>query len=127
METLYHPDIFIPEWFKMPTERVVLSYSRHALYASNNDRYGAIPVFKSIPLCRFRLVELGVKYGKPNQLGAPAKREVSKIVVRGRYDEPRDVIFVLIPRNGDYFVKTVWFNLATDTHKTLKRERYAVA
>lgn len=115
METLYHADIFIPGWFTMPTERVKLTYSRHALYATNNDRYGAIPVFESIPLSAFTLIELGVNAGK-----------VSKIVVRGRYDENRDVVFVLIP--GDtYFVKTVWINLRSDSHKTLNRNRYAVA
>lgn len=116
METLYHADIFIPEWFEAPTERATLTYSRHALYAMNNDRYGAIPMFRTIPLSVFTLIELGVREDK-----------VSKIVVRGRYDETRDVVFVLIPRDGDYFVKTVWFNLRTDSHKTLNRNRYAVA
>lgn len=116
MESLYHADIFIPDWFTMPTERATLTYSRHALYASNNDRYGAIPVFETIPLSAFTLIELGVTEDK-----------ASKIVVRGKFDEERDVIFVLIPRNGDYFVKTVWINLRTDEHKTLNRNRYAVA
>lgn len=127
METLYHADIFVPDWFKMPTERAALTYSKHALYATNNDRYGAIPVFESIPLSQFTLIELGVRQGKPNQFGISAKREVSKIVVRGAFDEDRDVIFVLIPRGGDYFVKTVWFNLRTDQHTSLNRKRYAVA
>jgi len=127
METLYHPDIFIPDWFTMPTERAWLTYSQHALYATNNDRYGAIPVFESIPLSQFTLVELGVRYGKRNQFGVTAKRTVSKLVVRGKYDENRDVVFVLIPKENEYFVKTVWFNLRSDTHKTLRTERYAVA
>ena len=128
METLYHADLFIPDWFTMPTERAMLSYTRHALYATNNDRYGAIPVFESIPLCQFTLIELGVKNGKPNQFGITAKREVSKIVVRGKFDEDRDVVFVLIPEGeGRYTVKTVWMNMRTDTHNTLNKNRYAVA
>lgn len=126
-EILYHKSIFIPDWFEMPTDRVNLKYSKHALYACNNDRYGAIPVFRSLPLSKFTLIELGVKKPKVNQLGMPAKRVVSKIVVRGTFDDTRDIIFVLIPGQHNYFVKTVWFNLRTDRHKTLNRNRYAVA
>lgn len=132
-ETLYHPEVFIPQWFEMPTERVHLVYTKHALYACNNDRYGAIPVFLTIPLDKFELVELGVKDSKVNQLGIPAKREVSKIVVRGHFDDTRDITFALIPNQGIrdgkpvYRVKTVWFNLNSDKHKSLNRSRYAVA
>lgn len=115
METLYHPEVFIPESFTMPTERVRLSYSQHAQRASLNDRYGVIPAFETIPLSQFRLVELGMTNGK-----------VSKIVVRGTFDAKRDVIFVLIP-GPTYFVKTVWFNLRSDKHTTLNRSRYAAA
>lgn len=116
METLYHPEIFMPEWFTAPTERVTLKWSKHALRAGMNDRYGVIPVFKSIPLSKFKVVEI-----------AAADGVCTKIVVRGRYDDERDVVFVLIPGTHHHFVKTVWFNKRTDKHKTLKRERYAVA
>lgn len=128
-ETLYHPEIFMPNWFEAPTERATLEYSRHALYALSNDRYGGIPQFETIPLCRFSVVELGVKHAKRNQLGVPAAPpQVSKIVVRGRYSSELDIVFVLCPRgNGKYFVKTCWFNRNDDKHKTLRRERYATA
>ncbi len=109
---LYHPDVFLPEWFTMPTERVELKYTKHALYACNNDRYGAIPVFKSLPLSQFRLVEMEA-----------AHQEVNKIVVRGRLRAGMDCVFVLIP-GGKYLVKTVWLNKSDDTHKTLDRSRY---
>ena len=125
-EILYHPEVFTPDWFEMPVERAVLKYSKHALYACNNDRYGAIPVFETIPLSRFTLVELGVRKAKLNQLGIPAHpHKVSKIVVRGTFDATRDSTFVLVPRGGSYFVKTCWFNLRSDKHTTLRRERYA--
>lgn len=125
-EVLYHPEVFMPKWFTMPTERATLRYSHHALSALNNDRYGAIPQFESLPLCRFNLVELGVVKPKVNQLGMPARpARVSKIVVRGHFDSTRDIVFVLVPTGeGNYNVKTCWFNLRTDTHKTLRRERY---
>ena len=116
VEILYHPEVFIPDSFVMPTERVTLKWSHHARFAARDDRYGRIPTFETLPLCRFSLVELGMSDGK-----------VSKIVVRGRYDGVRDVVFVLVPGPKHYFVKTVWFNLRTDQHKTLNRSRYAVA
>lgn len=114
-EILYHPEVFMPEWFEMPTERVQLLYTKHALYACSNDRYGAIPVFKTIPLDKFELVELGV-----------VNEKVSKIVVRGHFDSTRDIVFALIPGVA-YKVKTCWYNLRTDKHKTLNTERYATA
>lgn len=124
-ETIYSPEVYIPDWFEMPTERVKLRYSAHALYACNNDRYGAIPVFETIPLSRFNLVELGVGFGKVNRFGIKAKRVVTKIVVRGKFDQDRDITFALIPSEQYYFVKTCWFNLSTDNHRTLMRKRYA--
>ena len=112
-ETLYHPEVFLPDWFEMPSGVVVLEYSRHALKAAKDDRYGHISLPTRLDLSDFALVELG----------ASGKR-TSKIVVRGRYDETRDIVLVLCP-GPIYFVKTVWFNLSTDNHKTLRKGRYA--
>lgn len=117
METLYCSDVFVPDWFVAPTERVALRWGKHALLAGMNDRYGVIPVFQSLPLSNFKVVEF-----------AAVGREVTKIVVRGHYNDDLDVVFVLIPgREGAHFVKTVWFNKRNDTHKTLRRDRYAVS
>lgn len=115
-EVLYHPEVYIPESFVMPTGRVALKWSNHAKRAAQEDRYGNVPLFETISLRRFYLVELGMQDNK-----------VSKIVVRGEFDAVRDVVFVLVPEPKHYFVKTVWFNLRTDQHKTLDRKRYAVA
>lgn len=119
METLYHPKVFMPAWFKAPQERVALKWSNHAVRAGMNDRYGVIPVFKTLPLSQFEVVEI-----------AAANNECTKLVVRGRFDNERDVVFVLIPPfepGRPYFVKTVWFNLNSDQHKTLDRSKYAAA
>lgn len=116
METLYHPDVFLPAWFKAPTERVALTWSKHALLAGMNDKYGVIPVFRTIPLSQFEVVEI-----------AAFENECTKLVVRGKFDETRDVVFVLIPGRESHFVKTCWMNLRTDRHKTLNRSRYAAA
>lgn len=116
MESLYHPEVYFPDWFVAPQERVALKWSKHATYARVDDRYGVIPAFKTIPLSMFSVVEF-----------AASGENVTKLVVRGKFDETRDVVFVLIPGRKHYFVKTVWFNLRTDEHKTLNRKRYANA
>lgn len=110
---LYSPAVYQPEWFKAPTERVQLEYTKHALQACNNDRYGAIPVFKDIPLDKFQVVEFEAE-----------GQDVHKIVVRGPYTKDLDCVFVLIP-GKIYRVKTVWLNKSSDKHATLKTERYA--
>ncbi len=112
---LYSPAVYCPEWFSAPTCRINLKYTRHALYACNNDRYGSIPVFESIPLEKFRVVEFEAE-----------GQDVHKIVVRGRFNDDLDCVFVLIPGNT-YVVKTVWFNKASDNHDTLNASRYAKA
>lgn len=117
-EVLYSPDVFMPEWFKAPTERASLKWSKHATIASTNDRYGVIPCFKSIPLDKFEVVEI-----------AACDNVCTKLVVRGHFNEELDVVFVLVPPQATdtYFVKTVWFNKRKDTHKTLNRSKYAAA
>lgn len=112
-ETLYHPEVYLPRWFTMPTGRVTLDYTRHALRAAKSDRYGEVPIFETVNLDNLSLVEMGA-----------VGKTVTKIVVRGGYDTLRDHVLVLIPGEV-YTVKTVWYNLRTDNHRTLRRDRYA--
>ena len=114
METLYHPDVFIPGWFTKPTGRAVLRYTKHARQAARTDRYGEVPLFESVNLDNLDLVEIGAENG-----------QVTKLVLRGGYDTTRDHVLVLVPEDGVYIVKTVWYNLRTDKHRTLRRDRYA--
>ena len=112
---LYHSQIRLPKGFVAPTGRVLLAYTVHALEASKNDRYGEIPVLKSVTLDRLQIVEVGVENDD----------RIVKIVYRGRLDAERDLILVLIPCAGRAWrVKTVWCNLRTDQHMTLDKSRY---
>ena len=115
---LYSPEVFMPDWFEKPTARVKLKYSNHARRESRSDRYGTVRIFESIPLSKFNVVEMEAN---------TETREVTKLVVRGRLTETLDMVFVLIPGKDYHFVKTVWLNERTDTHKTLRREGYATS
>jgi hypothetical protein len=115
-ETLYHMELGFPKNFNPPTGVHELEYSRHAVEATQDDRYGAIPVLKKMNVDRLKMVELGVQDGR-----------VSKIVYRGTLDEERDMCIVVIPKPAGqkWFVKTVWINLRSDQHRTLDESKYA--
>ena len=110
---LYHSEIRLPDNFVAPRGRVALDWTRHALNAANDDRYGEIPVFKHARLENLKVIEVGVEAGR-----------VAKILFRGRIDSERDLCMVLIPGTGAWTVKTVWVNLFTDRHTTLDRNKY---
>lgn len=50
---------------------------------------------------------------------------MSKMVVRGKYDEKRDIVLVIVPRRGAFFIKTAWLNSSDDLHSTLDVSKYA--
>lgn len=113
---LYHADIKLPTGFTLPNRVIDLKYTRHAVKASNNDRYGYIPILSTLDLGQCRTVEVGTLNGK-----------VAKVVVRTHLDTNRDIVLVLIPHQPTahtWTVKTVWVNVTSDTHRTLDRSRY---
>lgn len=110
---LYHRDKGFPEWFTAPTGRVKIAYGSHARKAANDDRYGRLRLLQSITLDRFAVIEIGVENGR-----------VAKMLLRGTYDDTRDLCIVLMPSNRAWFCKTVWANLVSDTHKTIDYTRY---
>lgn len=119
---LYHRDIGFPE---VVTDQlralgdVKLSYTRHAMQACLNDRFGAI--YSPLHSCRIlpeNVIEAEVVDGI-----------VVKVVCRYYYDEKRDLCLALAVapracRDGWAIVKTVWSNLRSDTHSTLDRSKY---
>lgn len=108
---LYHTDIFIPTDLKLPKGTIFLNYSRHAKRAAISDRYGHIPLPDAINLSDYKVIEVEV-----------IEDEVTKVLYRGQLDEERDLCIVLIPSSS--FVKTVWVNLRSDTHRTLDTSKY---
>ena len=109
---LWHSDIRLPDGYRLPSCTVTLSWGSHARGRYFDKVGGSLP--HSIPLSDFATVEVETK-----------GRKVLKVVVRGSFDDCDDIVYVLIPRGGNpWFVKTVWLNSKTDTHKTLDRQRY---
>lgn len=113
--SLYHAELGFPMGFVSPTARVRLSYTSHALRACKDDRYAQeIPVFETLPLSQFDTVEV-----ETDSVG-----HIVKFVVRGHWTKTLDLVFVLIPGEFLWTVKTVWINERNDSHKTLDRSRY---
>ena len=116
---LYHAEVYMPASVLnlVPTGIVEPFYSGHAVKAANDDRYGKAVLDIQIDLKSAKLIEVEVENGK-----------LVKYVVRCNYDAARDIIYVLCPRPRRMaFVKTVWFNLKTDKHRTLDKNKYVRA
>lgn len=113
-ETLYHKEIGFPDDLDMPKgfQPVVnLRYSSHATEEALADKYGEIKLPHRVDIRKGDIFEIGVR-GKT----------VTKLAVRFSYDATRDIILIINAADG--FVRTVWFNLKTDKHRTLDRSKY---
>ena len=80
---------------------------------AREDRYGAIAIPAQIAFNGADVVEAEFVGGK-----------LEKVVVRLPYDSTRDAIYVC---KTDGTLKTVWSNLKSDSHKTLKKHLYLPA
>lgn len=111
---LYHREIYMPKGvLALAGVNVKLKVSEHAKRAARNDRYGQIEIPAEITFNGSDVVEAEFVNGK-----------LAKVVVRLPYDSTRDAIFVCLI---DGTLKTVWFNLRSDSHKTLRKELYKSA
>lgn len=92
---------------------VRLAYSNHALQQALVDRYGPISSLPQMFLALdWSLVEAEVEDGA-----------VVKFVARRPLNSRLDLVVVIIPdvrRPGGWFVKTVWQNLHSDNHASLR-------
>jgi antitoxin component of MazEF toxin-antitoxin module len=107
---LFHRDVGFPKNVQMMTGVLNLRYSQHALRAAREDRYGIMELPETLDVTNGKPVEIEVEDGR-----------VVKSVYRASYDDEIDMVIVVQP---DGFVKTVWFNMKTDKHKTLDRSKY---
>lgn len=111
---LYHSEVYMPTHLANPCHRGRLRYTKHALRAALDDRYGAIVLpTRFVPEAAV-LIETETDNCD----------QVQKQVWRIQLDEKRDLILVIMPTG---WVKTVWSNLRTDHHNTLNRQRYVSA
>lgn len=106
MAQLFHKDIGIPANLTGPSVGLQLVYSNHAIDQSIRKDI-TLPSF----LSRYTLVEVEID-----------RKWIQKWVVRVHYSDQDDLVLVVQP---DGFVRTVWLNSKTDTHKTLDRSQYA--
>lgn len=114
-ETLYHKDVGFPSNLDMPrgfTPVLNLRYGGHAKEQALADKYGNINLPHRVDIRKGEIFEIGAR-----------GNVVSKIGVRFKYDDQRDMIMIINPSDG--FVRTVWFNTAGDQHKTLDKSKYA--
>lgn len=113
---LYHAEVYWPKHVRknLPFGVRVLQYSQHAIAASQDDRYGEIPLPRRIRMEHVTVFEAE----------APQKGRITKIALRMPIDDDRDVVMAAIPQQGGLFVKTVWINVRSDGHATLDKRKY---
>lgn len=112
--SLYHYTIGLPANYRHPMAVVRVEWTKHAERAAADDRYGKIHLVKSVDLRRFHTVEVE----------KDGRGVVTKILVRGPFDNEHDVCYALVPRAGKpWVIKTVWKNAITDKH-SLKNSRH---
>lgn len=109
---LFHKDVFAPAAVFRSPGVMRVRYGHHAVSAAETDRYGDLSrhLRPYVDLDEAEIVEVEVTDG-----------HISKRVIR--VPLPNDLVLVLVVM-ADGFVKTVWGNLATDTHKTLDRSKF---
>ncbi len=110
---LFHKDVFIPEHARQPLHQGALRYGNHASHVSTNGGdYADIELPRQFSAEDAILIEaeLDAKTG-----------QVIKQVWRQRMNEEWDLCF---PMLAGGFVKTVWLNRRTDTHKTLDKKKF---
>jgi len=113
---LYHREIYMPPRvlaaFKAGV-RLGFGISAHALKAAKEDRYGEIEIPPAINVFSKDIIEVEMLGGK-----------LVKVVARKEYDATRDAIYAIAVSPAGHMLKTVWANLKTDDHKTLRRHLY---
>ena len=115
MSNLYHRDLYMPKGVLALEDReVTFIVSAHAKRAAREDRYGFLTIPEKIRFDGKDVVEAEFEDGK-----------LKKLVVRLPYDARRDAVYVFNVADG--LLKTVWANLKSDLHFTLKKELYKAA
>jgi len=111
--TTYHVDIGLPPVALGLSFATMLRYTKHALDAARDDRYGPVELPKVFNSTQARLIEATVEGEK-----------VVKAVYRQPLDDWRDLCLVIALETSR--VLTVWVNEKLDHHKTLDRSKYGV-
>lgn len=110
---MFHKDVFIPDFAKVPLHEGAVKYSKHAgNVCMGGGSYEQIPLPPVFVAKNATLIEVELN---------PVTGEVEKQVWRQPLNEEYDMCF---PMMADGFIKTVWLNHKTDTHKTLNKGKF---
>lgn len=119
-EDRYHKDIGFPDDLEFPrgfltAGRSVISlrYGTHSREEAMKEKYGVLQLPQRIDLKNSDIFEVGTR---------PGSNVIEKVCVRMPHDTEKDIVIVIMVPSC--FVKTVWANLKTDSHKTLNRGNY---
>lgn len=108
--SLYHFQVGFPKAVVYIHGVLDLTYSRHALEARLNDRYGVVLLPKQLDVETAKLIEIEVE-------GNVVVKAVYRIPLNAECD-----LVLVVGRDG--FVRTVWLNRNNDVHRTLDRSKY---
>lgn len=98
----------------VPTGTINLIPTRHALQASENDRYGAFELPTYVNMNHVDIFEVEID----------EHQQLQKFVIREKYDDEFDISVVI---TKDRRIKTAWLNRSTDIHRTLDKRKYVNA
>ncbi len=115
MTRLFHREVFLPQVIlDLGARTIQPRVTNHARRAALQDRYGEITIPESVTFSGADVIEAEMEDGR-----------VVKLVIRAPYDAARDLVLAIGFEGGQSFLKTVWFNLKSDGHRTLDRSRYS--
>lgn len=110
---LFHKDVYIPDHAKVPLHEGALRYGHHATHvAAGGGGHAEITLPLEFSAKNAVLVEVELN----SRTGA-----VEKQVWRQNLCSEWDLCFPMIAGG---FIKTVWLNHKTDTHKTLNKGKF---
>lgn len=118
--SLHHYQTGFPPWFQAPRGKLKVKYQLHAVAEGTHDRNGKLPMPDVLELGAFQVVEIEVNDRWPRG----AEQRIVKMVLRGTADANRDVVYVVRYIDNRPTVITMWCNLKSDQHATLRRDKY---
>lgn len=111
---LYHKQLGLPSSIgEIVGKTYYCHFTKHALRACLNDRYGTIVPPRAFTVELDSIVEIET-----------GEHGIEKVVVRLPYKGGFDLVIAFIPDDHFAEVKTCWLNAKSDAHETLDETKY---